>query len=136
MIAAIVISMVTEGVFARFPKLRVIMVEGGSAWAAAMAWRLDKAWTRLKAETPLLTRAPSEYIREHIWWTTQQIEEPEPREHLLDAMNWIGWDRFLFATDYPHWDFDDPATCLPVKMDDAQRRAFFIGNARVAYGLI
>ena len=132
---SVVISMVTEGVFARFPKLRVIMVEGGSAWAAAMAWRLDKAWTRLKAETPLLTRAPSEYIREHIWWTTQPIEEPEPREHLVDAMNWIGWDRFLFATDYPHWDFDDPATCLPVKMDDAQRRAFFIGNARVAYGL-
>ena len=132
---AVVISMVTEGVFARFPKLRVVMVEGGSAWAPSLAWRLDKAWTRLKAETPLLTRAPSEYIREHIWWTTQPIEEPEPREHMVDAMHWLGWDRFLFATDYPHWDFDDPATCLPVKMDEAQRRQFFIGNARAVYRL-
>ena len=102
---------------------------------ASMAWRMDNHWKKLRSENPLLKRLPSEYMRSNVWFTTQPIEEPEPREHMVDAMHWLGWDRFLFATDYPHWDFDDPATCLPVKMDEAQRRQFFIGNARAVYGL-
>ncbi len=132
---AVVTSLVTNGVFARFPTLKIIMVEGGFAWAPSLAWRLDKVWTRLKAETPTLTRLPSEYIRSHVWWTSQPMEEPEPREHLLDTLEWMGWDKLLFATDYPHWDFDDPATCLPLKLDETRRRQFFLGNARTVYGL-
>ena len=60
-------------------------------------------------EMPHLKRPPSENIRDHICWTTQPMEEPEQRAHLLEAIDWIGWDRLLFATDYPHWDYDDPA---------------------------
>ena len=41
------------------------------------------------------------------------MEEPEDRQHLLDTMEWIGWDRLLFASDYPHWDFDDPFRAFP-----------------------
>jgi len=39
------------------------------------------------------------------------MEEPAKREQVLDAIDWIGWDRLLFATDYPHWDYDDPTWC-------------------------
>jgi predicted TIM-barrel fold metal-dependent hydrolase len=46
----------------------------------------------------------------------------------------IFWDKLLFATDYPHWDYDDPQHCLPLKITDEQRRKFFIGNARAVYG--
>jgi predicted TIM-barrel fold metal-dependent hydrolase len=45
----------------------------------------------------------------------------------------MGWDRLIFATDYPHWDFDDPAHALPVRASEEERRAFFIGNARRVY---
>ena len=128
-------SMVIEGIFERFPTLRVIQVEAGFAWAPSLAWRLDKTWKTLRAETPHLKRLPSEYMREHVWWTTQPMEEPEPREHLLDTIRWMGWDRLLFATDYPHWDFDDPVHALPLRVSEEQRSQFFLDNARRVYGL-
>ena len=128
-------SMVVEGVFERFPKLKLILVEAGFAWVPSLAWRLDKIWTTLRSETPHLRRAPSEVLRTHVWWTTQPMEEPEPREHLLDTIGWIGWDRLLFATDYPHWDFDDPAHALPLRIGEEQRQQFFLRNAQALYGL-
>jgi predicted TIM-barrel fold metal-dependent hydrolase len=86
-------------------------------------------------ETPHLKRLPSEYIRDHVWVTTQPMEEPDTRKHLLDTIEWIGWDKLLFATDYPHWDWDDPARALPLPLGDAQRQKLFLGNAKAVYGL-
>ena len=127
-------SMVIEGVFERFPALKVISIEAGVSWAPALMWRLDAQWKKLRAETPHLKKLPSEYLRSQVWWTTQPIEEPEPRERIAEMLDWMGWDRLIFATDYPHWDFDDPAHAFPFKLDEAQRRAVFRDNARVAYG--
>ncbi|MSO90986.1 MAG: amidohydrolase [Acetobacteraceae bacterium] len=127
-------SMVIEGVFERFPGLRVVSIEAGVAWAPALMWRLDAQWKKLKAETPFLKKAPSEYLRTQVWWTSQPIEEPEPRERMGEMLDWMGWDRLIFATDYPHWDFDDPAFALPFRLTDAQRRAVFRENARGLYG--
>jgi predicted TIM-barrel fold metal-dependent hydrolase len=84
---------------------------------------------------PHLTRAPSDYIRDHFWITTQPMEEPEKRQHLLDAMGWIGFDRLLYATDYPHGDFDDPAHALPRGLDPERLEMIRRGNARKVYGL-
>jgi uncharacterized protein len=127
-------SLVFEGVFERLPKLRLVLIEGGFGWVPSLCWRMDRAFARMRDEVSHLCRLPSEYVRQQVWFTTQPMEEPEPREHALDVMDWIGWDRLLFATDYPHWDFDDPATCLPVRMSEEQREDFFIGNARRVYG--
>jgi predicted TIM-barrel fold metal-dependent hydrolase len=72
---------------------------------------------------------PSDYFRRQIWLTTQPMEEPIHREHVLDTIEWLGWDRLLFATDYPHWDYDDPAQVLPMPVDETKRRDFFLNNA-------
>lgn len=130
---SMVTSMVIEGIFARFPTLRIVLIEAGFAWLPPLKWRLDQVWGRLHAERPELTRLPSEYIRDHIWLTTQPMEEPEPSHHLRDTIEWIGWDRLLFATDYPHWDYDDPRGCMPLRLTEAERQAFYIGNARSLY---
>ena len=127
------ISMVMEGLFEEFPTLKVIMVEAGFAWLPALAWRLDTAWEKLRDETPHLTRRPSDYLKQNIWLTTQPMEEPEPRAHLRDTMNWIGMDRLLFATDYPHWDFDDPEQSMPLNLTPEERHALFLGNALSLY---
>jgi len=130
---AFLTSLVIEGVFERLPNFRLVLIESGFAWLPPLAWRLDKIWRRLKMETPHLKRAPSEYIRERVWLTTQPMEEPQPREQVLDAIDWIGWDRLLFATDYPHWDYDDPTQVLPMPLPEQQRRGFFFDNARALY---
>jgi hypothetical protein len=128
-------SLVFEGVFERFPKLKVVMIEGGFAWAPALCWRMDKHWERLRQETPHLKRPPSEYVREHVWFTTQPIEEPDDPQHLADIIGWLGWDRLMFSTDYPHWDFDHPQEVLKFKMTDAQKAIVLRDNAKALYGL-
>ena len=123
-------SMVLEGVFERFQGLKLVLIEGGFAWVPPLCWRLDKHWERMRSEVPHLKRPPSEYIREHIWYTTQPMEEPERPEDLVRIIDWIGWDRLLFSTDYPHWDFDDPKTVFRVKLTEAQKRMIFSENAK------
>jgi uncharacterized protein len=126
-------SMVLEGIFEYFPTLRIIVTEAGFAWLPPLAWRLDKLWHRMRAETPHCKRPPSEYLRQNVWLTTQPMEEPEPKSRVLDAIEWIGWDRLLFATDYPHWDYDDPDHVLPAGVPEQMRRDFFLNNARAVY---
>jgi uncharacterized protein len=127
--AAVVTSMIVEGVFERFATLRVILIESGFAWVPSHAWRMDKNWRTIKEENPAVTQLPSEFIRQNFWFTTQPMEEPRSPSHLLDVIEWIGLDRLMFATDYPHWDYDDPATCLPVSLTKAQRAMLFYDNA-------
>jgi predicted TIM-barrel fold metal-dependent hydrolase len=130
-----VTSLILEGVFERFPDLKIVMIEAGFGWLHALGWRLDKSWKRLHDEVPHLRKAPSEYIRKHFWVSTQPMEETEEPEHLIDVMNWIGLDRIMFSTDYPHWDFDDPWLALPPTLDEATRAKIFSGNARALYRL-
>jgi hypothetical protein len=131
-----VISLVCEGVFERFPDLKIVLIEGGFGWLPSLMWRLDEAYGRLREEVPALRRLPSEYIREHFWITTQPMEEP-PRvtqlERLLDQLNMN--DRLMFATDYPHWDFDAPDHAIPGRLPADLKAAIRAENAVRLYGL-
>ncbi len=129
------VSMVFEGVFERFPRLKVALIESGFTWIPAMCWRMDRHWERMRHEVPHLKRPPSEYVREHFWFATQPMEEPENPVHLPEIIDWIGWDRLMFSTDYPHWDYDDPRYCIKFAMTDAQRSQLFGDNARALYRL-
>ena len=81
-------SMVFEGLFERYPTLRVLFVEGGYIWLPAFLWHMDDDWKMLRSETPWVTRPPSEYIFEHCRFTTQPMEQPEPRSRLLTIFEW------------------------------------------------
>jgi predicted TIM-barrel fold metal-dependent hydrolase len=131
---AMVSSLVFEGVFERFPTLKVVLIESGLAWLPPLMWRMDRNWQRMRDEVPELKRPPSEYVRERLWVTTQPMEEPENRKHLLDTLQWLGTDHVMFATDYPHWDFDDPARALPAEIGPEMRRRILRDNAAKLYG--
>ena len=131
----VAISLVCEGVFARLPKLKVVIVEAGFAWVPSVAWRLDRAWAKLRSEVPHLTRPPSEYLRENMWFTTQPVDEPERPRDLRAILDWMGWDRVLFASDYPHWDMDSPELGIKLRMTPEERHMIYAGNATAVYGL-
>jgi uncharacterized protein len=129
------ISLVTEGVFVRFPTLRWVLMEGGVSWLPALLWRFDKNYKALRQTTPWLTRPPSEYVYEHVRLTTQPIEEPDNPIHLQQILGMFDAGRMLmFSSDFPHWDGDtlDFAACsLPPEL----RSRVLSETARELYGL-
>ena len=129
-----VASLIMEGVFEHFPQLKFVFIEGGFGWVPSLGYRLDRGWQRDKSGLPHVKRPPSEYLREHFWVTTQPMEEPENPEHLAQIMAAIGFDRILFSSDYPHWDFDDPFVAIPPGLGEERRRQIYSGNAQALYG--
>lgn len=130
---AVMSSMVLEGVLERFPALRVVLVEIGFAWVPSFAWRMDRLWKQMEREVPHLKLPPSEYIKRNFWYTTQPMEEPPQPELLRRTFDWVGWDRLLFSSDYPHWDQDDPSYAFNMKLSPAERRQICRTNAEQFY---
>lgn len=129
------VSMICEGIFESFPRLKVVLVEGGVSWLPNTLWRLDMNWRGLRQEVPWVKRKPSEYAAEHVRLTTQPLEEPDNPRHLLQMLEMFPAEKMLmFSSDYPHWDFDNPRTILnslPTKM----KKRIFYQNAQELYGL-
>jgi uncharacterized protein len=127
-------SLVMEGVFERLPGLKFLFVEQGISWVPHIMWRLDKDYKGNRSECPWLKRLPSEYILEQARHSTQPIEEPSKPEHLLALLDIVdAAHTVLYATDYPHWDFDNPKTVLKDVPADLRER-IFVGNALDLYG--
>jgi len=100
---------VINGMGERFRKLPVIWIEAGLAWIPFLMQRLDNEYMMRPSEAPLLKKKPSEYMRD-MYYSSQPIEIQdrgalECTFRMMDAEN-----RLLYASDYPHWDFDLPST--------------------------
>lgn len=128
-------SFVFEGVFEKFPTLKVGMLEGGFAWLAPLLWKMDLDWKGLRRQTPWVKKLPSEYVKSNIRFATQPMDEPDDPEALKHIIKWIdGANTLMFATDYPHWDWDDPSKTLAGYPEDLRRR-IFSENAIDTFGL-
>ncbi|MGH2461633.1 MAG: amidohydrolase family protein [Chloroflexota bacterium] len=131
-----VLNMIVEGLFDRFPTLRVALIEGGFTWLPGLIWRIDKEWKGLRREVPWNKGFPSRYIHEHIRVTTQPVDAPPNPRQLLQVIDQIGSDDVLmFATDYPHWQFDGRDDAFPIKLPETLERKIMSENARAFYRL-
>ncbi len=116
-------SLVTEGVFVKFPTLRVVLAESGCTWLPAFLWRLTKSWKGVRFEIPWQAEPPTDTVRRHIWLTTTPFDAPD--DAVAAALAQLAMpDRLLPGSDWPHW--NEP-TALPL---DA---AVLEANARLAF---
>ena len=126
-------SMIFEGWFEKFPTLKVAMLEAGFAWVPPYLWKLDQDWKALRWQTPWVKRLPSEYVLERVRFATQPVEEPNPPEAIHAIVDWMdGKHTLMFASDYPHWDWDDPRNTLTQLRPDVRQR-IFVDNALDAF---
>ncbi len=125
------VSLVSSGAFTRFPELRIVLEEGGLGWLPSLLWRMDHSWETMRSRVPHLTEPPSAIVRRHFAMTTQPLDEPERAHQLLQLLEQVDMnDRIMFASDYPHWDFDDPDRVLPAsRIGQELRRKIFSDNA-------
>lgn len=128
------VSLLSEGVFEEFPTLKFAFIEGGTVWAPYVMGRLDRLYPALKAEVPYLRMLPSEYLLRNCYFSTQPIEEPDNHRYLLAMLRMMHAEKtVVFASDYPHWDFDNPLMAFNFFPDDLKRR-IFVENALEMYG--
>lgn len=127
-------SMITYAVFEKFPTLRVMLSEWGFTWLPWLVQRLDSAFDILRAESPLLRRRPSEVIHEHVRLSTQPFEYVSSRAlaAVLAPLDGVE-DILCFASDYPHWDADDPVR-IAGRIPKSWHHKVFYENAAKFFG--
>lgn len=128
-----VISLVTEGVFVKFPELRVVLLESGVSWLPGMMWRFSKDWRGTRTEVPWVKAVPTSIIRDHFRLSIQPLDAPPEAEDLERLFEHIGSDdMLLFSTDYPHWQFDGDAV-LPQGFPDRLLQKIMVENPLATY---
>lgn len=88
------------GVFDRFPRLRVVVLESGAGWIGYWLDRGDAIYRHTKlGGTVQLKETPSYYFKRQCYISA------DPDERSIAAMTQlVGEDRFFWASDYPHPD--------------------------------
>jgi predicted TIM-barrel fold metal-dependent hydrolase len=126
-------TMIADGLFDRFQRLKVLCVEAGAGWAPYIMDRMDEKYEHLGWTFPLKLQ-PSDYFRRNIW----VVAEPQERT-IGSVMELMGEDRVLWGSDFPHVDSTLEAPRLIRKsvegLDDARRRKVMGTNARQVFPL-
>jgi predicted TIM-barrel fold metal-dependent hydrolase len=126
-------SLICEGVFTKYPGLKVVLLESGFTWLPSHLWRLTKFWRGLRIEVPWLDRAPAEIVKSNVRLTTQPCDAPPTEAMFQKLMEHMDSDELLlFSTDYPHWQFDGEDV-LPPGLSRELVRKIMIDNPRATY---
>jgi predicted TIM-barrel fold metal-dependent hydrolase len=130
-----VLSLVSEGVFERFPQLRVAVAECGFAWLPSLLWRFDKDWKGVWREVPWVKERPSSYVRRHFRVTTAPAHLPADRPAAMrELVEMVGPELLMHASDHPH-EHGPSAAALYELLDADTRERVRDANAAAFYSL-
>lgn len=100
-------SLLSEGVFSKFPDLTFVLIESGVGWVVPFMWRSSKTWRGVRGEVPWMKRSALVEVRDRVRLTIQPFDAPEEAGQTEQFLDQLGSeDMLLFSTDYPHWQFD------------------------------
>jgi uncharacterized protein len=126
---------VAGGICERFPKLTVAFLEGSGGWCAPMLERFDHHVQVFGSRYQ--TTPPSEIFKRQCY-----ISFDPDEESLAYTANskYVGADRIIWASDYPHPDAKIPGIVHELEeatetLSDDQRRLIFGENAARLYSL-
>jgi uncharacterized protein len=127
------LNLIVGGVLERFPKLRVVFLESGSAWAVHWLERMDEHFEQWGYLVAGLKHKPSDIFRRQCFIST------DPDEKAVAAtVEFVGEDCVVWASDYPHPDAIFPgavqATLDNVRLNETQKRKILVDNGRRLYG--
>lgn len=126
-------SMICEGVFVKYPELKVVLIESGISWVPGFLWRLGKFWRGVRAEVPWIDRPPAEIFRDHFRLTTQPFDAPDDPDAAARLIDHLRSDELLlFSSDYPHWQFDGDEV-MPSNIPASLRRKIMVDNPLATY---
>ena len=127
------LSLISNGVFNRYPTLRFVLIESGVTWLPGFIWRAVKTWRGVRAEVPWVKRSPADILRDHVRLTVQPIDAPREAPLIERIMQQIDSDRMLlFSSDYPHWQFEGKAV-LPPGLSPALEKRIRLDNPLETY---
>jgi predicted TIM-barrel fold metal-dependent hydrolase len=95
-----------SGVFDRFPGLKLVMTEQGSAWVPGVLRRMDALWERMSGgrigeldvpDGAVTKHKASDYFRDNVW-----IGASFPTPADAECFDEIGIDKIMWGSDYPH----------------------------------
>lgn len=122
--------MIYDGFFERFRKLKIIASHGGGALPYIVG-RLDRCFDMVPARRTVISRPPSEYMRQ-VYFDTVVYRQ----DALELALNVAGSENLLYGSDYPHG-IGDMRGCLQ-RVDTLRGEIVGKvrgGNARRIFGL-
>ena len=127
-------SMIFDGVFSRFPQLRVGVVELGASWIISWMKHLDQSYRAFRRLQDLsqVELLPSEYVQKHIKVTAF------PGEDIGWLLNNGAEDLMMFASDYPHHEgTNDPISRFEKTMEgvsEEKKTKFYSTNFKSLLG--
>jgi predicted TIM-barrel fold metal-dependent hydrolase len=128
-----ILQFVWSGVFDRVPNLKVVLAEVDFGWVPYFTEQVDDRYYRLGRGAGIsLAAAPSEYIREHFYFS--YITD----HYGLRNRHSVGVDRIMWSSDYPHVGADWPNSARTLAADFSgvpadERRLILAGNALSLY---
>lgn len=127
------LSLITEGVFSKFPRLTVVLLESGITWLPPFMWRTNKIWRGLRPDAPWVDRAPPDIVRDRVRLTLQPFDAPEDDAKVRATLDHIAGDNMLlFSTDFPHWHFEGD-NAIPPGLPSEILPGLLSGNALATY---
>lgn len=138
-------SMIMQGLFDKYPTLRIVLQEGGFWWVSDFMARSDDYYLnhpgdirlverKLESGERFLRKLPSEYFGSNIRFSSQPVCMPKNPKHLKMLMEVCsGEDWLMYSSDWPHATFDPLNWVFSPDISEEGRQKILSENARNWY---